>query len=64
MSTLHPLNAPGLNNHGTVAHLIAKALIRHGVTHVFGQSLPSMLHLACEELGLTQVAYRLSLIHI
>ncbi|QEK90775.1 acetolactate synthase catalytic subunit [Achromobacter insolitus] len=58
MSTLHPLAAPGLTNHGTVAHLIAKALIRHGVTHVFGQSLPSMLHLACEELGLTQVAYR------
>ncbi len=58
MSTLHPLAAPGLTNHGTVAHLIARALIRHGVTHVFGQSLPSMLHLACEELGLTQVAYR------
>ena len=58
MSTLHPLAAPGLTNQGTVAHLIAKALIRHGVTHVFGQSLPSMLHLACEELGLTQVAYR------
>lgn len=58
MSALHPLAAPGLTNHGTVAHLIARSLIRHGVTHVFGQSLPSMLHLACEELGLTQVAYR------
>ncbi|QKH35227.1 acetolactate synthase catalytic subunit [Achromobacter pestifer] len=58
MSVLHPLAAPGLTQQGTVAHLIAGALIRHGVTHVFGQSLPSMLHLACEELGLTQVAYR------
>ncbi|ADP13897.1 acetolactate synthase catalytic subunit [Achromobacter xylosoxidans A8] len=58
MSALHPLAAPGLTHQGTVAHLIARALIRHGVTHVFGQSLPSMLHLACEELGLTQVAYR------
>ena len=42
----------------TVAHLTARVLIRHGVTHVFGQSLPSMLRLACEDLGLTQVASR------
>ena len=56
--TLQPLAAPGLVLHDTVAHVIARALIRHGVTHVFGQSLPSMLHLACEALGLTQIAYR------
>jgi len=42
----------------TVAHSIARSLLRHGVSHVFGQSLPSMLHLACEELGIVQVAYR------
>lgn len=53
-----PLAAPGLKQRDTVAHAIARALIRHGVSHVFGQSLPSMLHLAAEELGLVQVAYR------
>jgi len=42
----------------TVAHSIARSLLRHGVSHVFGQSLPSMLHLACEEFGIVQVAYR------
>jgi acetolactate synthase-1/2/3 large subunit len=42
----------------TVAHRLAGALARHGVRHVFGQSLPSMVHLAGRELGLTQVAYR------
>ncbi|MFC7738934.1 acetolactate synthase catalytic subunit [Roseomonas sp. GCM10028921] len=53
-----PLSAPGLRHRDTVAHAIARGLIRHGVTHVFGQSLPSMLHLACEEVGIAQVAYR------
>jgi acetolactate synthase-1/2/3 large subunit len=53
-----PLAAPGLKHRDTVAHALARGLIRHGVTHLFGQSLPSMLHLAAEELGLVQVAYR------
>lgn len=53
-----PLNAPGLRQTATAAHTIAAALKRHGVTHVFGQSLPSMLHLACEQAGIAQVAYR------
>jgi acetolactate synthase-1/2/3 large subunit len=57
-STEKPLSAPGFKFTGTVAHAIAKSLMRHGITHVFGQSLPSMVHLACEELGLKQVAYR------
>ena len=58
MSAPSPLGAPGLKFRDTVAHSIARSLLRHGVSHVFGQSLPSMLHLACEELGIVQVAYR------
>ena len=53
-----PLSTPGLKFSDTAAHSIARSLIRHGVSHVFGQSLPSMLHLACEQLGIKQVAYR------
>ncbi|MCO6416557.1 acetolactate synthase catalytic subunit [Siccirubricoccus sp. KC 17139] len=53
-----PLASPGLRHRDTVAHALARALARHGVTHVFGQSLPSMLHLAAEEIGIVQVAYR------
>ncbi|MCC7039982.1 MAG: acetolactate synthase catalytic subunit [Burkholderiales bacterium] len=58
MTTLPPLAAPGLRFNDTAAHVIARALARHGVRHVFGQSLPSMLHLACEQLGIKQIAYR------
>ena len=52
------LLAPGLKFSGTVAHLVAECLQRHGVEYLFGQSLPSMLHLACEQMGLKQIAYR------
>src|SRR5690606_21153631 len=52
------LSTPGLQFKNTVAHAIAGALRRHGVDIVFGQSLPSMVHLACEELGIRQYAYR------
>ena len=48
----------GLRYHSTVSHVVAAALKRHGVTEIFGQSLPSLVHLACEELGIRQVAYR------
>lgn len=60
MSTLTPLSSPGFTAKGkfTVAHAIAACLQRHGIRYVFGQSLPSLLHLACEELGLQQIAYR------
>ncbi|WPB59472.1 acetolactate synthase catalytic subunit [Xylophilus sp. GOD-11R] len=37
---------------------MAEGLARHGVTHLFGQSLPSMVHLAARELGMKQIAYR------
>jgi acetolactate synthase-1/2/3 large subunit len=53
-----PLQNNGFKYSETVAHAIAKALKRHGITVTFGQSLPSMLHLACEEAGIRQIAYR------
>jgi len=55
-----PLKAPGFRLAGqhTAAHAITRALLRHGVTHVFGQSIPSLLMLTCEEMGIVQVGYR------
>ena len=53
-----PLTNPGLAQKNTVAHAIVRALQRHGITILFGQSLPSMLCLAAEEAGIRQVAYR------
>ncbi len=40
------------------AHLVARALKRHGVELMFGQSLPSALYLVTPELGIRQIAYR------
>ena len=42
----------------TVADRMARALKRHGVEVVFAQSLPSALILACEAIGIRQIAYR------
>lgn len=42
----------------TVAQRIALALQRHGVKLIFGQSLPSAVILACESIGIRQLAYR------
>ncbi len=55
-----PLRAPGFTLAGqhTAAHAITRTLIRHGVTHVFGQGIPNLLMLTCEELGIVQVGYR------
>jgi acetolactate synthase-1/2/3 large subunit len=47
-----------MNKMPTVAEAIAKALARHGVDVIFGQSLPSALILAAEDLGIRQFAYR------
>ncbi|GAB5467490.1 MAG: acetolactate synthase catalytic subunit [Rhodospirillales bacterium] len=41
-----------------VADLAARALQRHGIEIIFAQSLPSALVLACEALGIRQIAYR------
>lgn len=40
------------------AHVLAAALKRHGVSEIFGQSIPSKLFLAGAELGIRQLAYR------
>ncbi|MER9364231.1 acetolactate synthase catalytic subunit [Mesorhizobium sp. M0500] len=42
----------------TVAEAIARALKRHGIEVIFGQSLPSAVILACEAIGIRQLAYR------
>ena len=42
----------------TVAQCVAQALRRHGVEVIFGQSLPSAVILACEAIGIRQLAYR------
>ncbi len=40
------------------AHRLARALKRHGVQVLFGQSLPSALHLVIGPQGMRQIAYR------
>ncbi len=40
------------------AHVLARALKRHGVEVLFGQSLPSALLLVIAEFGMRQIAYR------
>jgi acetolactate synthase-1/2/3 large subunit len=42
----------------TVADRIVYALKRHGVEIIFGQSLPSAVILAAEQIGIRQIAYR------
>ncbi|MFQ6163455.1 acetolactate synthase catalytic subunit [Sinorhizobium meliloti] len=42
----------------TVAERVARALQRHGVDTIFGQSLPSAVILAAERIGIRQVSYR------
>ena len=42
----------------TTAQRAAQALKRHGVEVIFGQSLPSALILACEDIGIRQYVYR------
>jgi acetolactate synthase-1/2/3 large subunit len=53
-----PLSSPGLSVSNTAAHAIAAALKRHGIEVLFGQSLPTMLCLACEQTGIRQIVYR------
>jgi acetolactate synthase-1/2/3 large subunit len=49
-------NPSGANTTG--AHIMAAALARHGVTQIFGQSLPTALILAAPDYGIRQVGYR------
>lgn len=47
-----------LRSNRSGAHLLAEALERHGVTQVFGQSIPSAFFLAAPDYGIRQVGYR------
>jgi acetolactate synthase I/II/III large subunit len=47
---------PGSNQ--SAAQAFAAALSRHGVDTVFGQSIPSLIHLAAPEFGIRQIGYR------
>ncbi|MBH0116775.1 hypothetical protein I6E52_07930 [Salinibacterium sp. NG253] len=42
----------------TVVEAVVDALVRHGITETFGQSLPSAFFLAAERAGIRQVVYR------
>ena len=42
----------------TVAEALALGLKRHGITDIFGQSLPSAMFLATQQLGIRQITYR------
>jgi acetolactate synthase-1/2/3 large subunit len=55
---MSPLKATGMSAQGTGAHAVVSALKRHGVDTIFGQSLPSMVHLVAEKQGIRQIAYR------
>lgn len=57
-NSMSPLKASGMIAQGTGAHAVVGALRRHGVNTIFGQSLPSMLHLVAERQGIRQIAYR------
>ena len=57
-SITSPLRATGMTAQDTGAHAVVHALKRHGVDTIFGQSLPSMVHLVAESQGIRQIAYR------
>ncbi|HEY9209005.1 MAG TPA: acetolactate synthase catalytic subunit [Acidovorax sp.] len=57
-TTRRATQSRGLDPTETVAHRIAAGLQRHGVNFLFGQSLPSMVHLAGKQYGIRQIAYR------
>jgi len=48
-SSMSPVKAIGMSAQGTGAHTVVSALKRHGVDTIFGQSLPSMVHLVAEK---------------
>jgi acetolactate synthase-1/2/3 large subunit len=52
----------GISSAGTrnmsAGRLFAAALARHGVKLMFGQSIPSLIHLAAPDFGISQIGYR------
>lgn len=59
MSSVAPLQTEPPGSNATGAHVLAAALSRHGVSEVFGQSIPSALFLAAPDYGIRQVGYRM-----
>lgn len=51
-------SSPDRATNATTAQVIAAALQRHGVDTVFGQSIPTQIHLAAPEFGIRQIGYR------
>ena len=49
---------PLVGSNRSAAQAFAAALARHGVDLVFGQSIPSLIHLAAPEFGVSQIGYR------
>ncbi|MDQ0471893.1 acetolactate synthase catalytic subunit [Labrys wisconsinensis] len=56
MNSASTMSTAGSNR--TVADRIAEAFSRHGVSVVFGQSIPTAFHLAAPHHGIRQAAYR------
>ena len=52
------MNVEYIKTNETVAERIATAFQRHGVTVVFGQSIPPAFHLVAPQFGMKQAAYR------
>jgi acetolactate synthase I/II/III large subunit len=52
------MNVERVKSNETVAERIAAAFQRHGVTVVFGQSIPPAFHLVAPQFGMKQAAYR------
>jgi acetolactate synthase-1/2/3 large subunit len=53
-----PASPPRPGGNLSAAQAFAAALHRHGVDTVFGQSIPSLIHLAAPEFGIRQIGYR------
>jgi acetolactate synthase-1/2/3 large subunit len=50
--------APNRSSNRIAAEVFAAALRRHGVDLIFGQSIPTQIHLAASACGIAQIAYR------
>src|SRR5271154_1370260 len=53
-----PIRSMSAGSNLSAAQLFAASLKRHGVVHVFGQSIPSLIHLAAPDFGIAQIGYR------
>ncbi|NRP90734.1 Acetolactate synthase large subunit IlvB1 [Ensifer adhaerens] len=58
MNQLAHVSTAGQKVEFTVSDAIARALQRHGVTQIFGQSIPAALFMATPKFGIAQIGYR------